>query len=518
MKKTICLILALLFLSACTAAPSVVPEEPVPAEPAETAPEPDETPVESSSPLSVSLCYESTDSFHPLTAKTSVNQQLLGLIYEGLFSVNPDGRAEGRLCTNYEVSSDGGTYTLYLRRGVTMHDGKLMTPQDVIASLKAAKKSSRYSYRLRHIRSILSVQNHAVTIELDTAYENLPLLLDVPIMREDDIEGTSPAGTGPYTHSGKRLNRFSDYWQGSDAVYYGKFIRLYRASSTSEICAAFTDSKITLAVVDPNGANGPTYHSVSDLYAQPTYQLQYLGFNLDSDMFKSDILRSAISFIIDRDSLVAELCSSFASPAVLPCDPASRNYDRVLAQRFSYDPDKYIARLEAAKLFDFNGDGVLDTFPDDPKTEARGTLVVQAGYPERLRMAQRISDELQGHGIELNIKALNSSEYRRALRNGNYDLYLGETALPPDGDLSAFFDPVSSLCLAGMENEEILSLCNLALENAGNFYTLYEAVLSQGLLCPIAVKQYAVYVQTGLDLDLMPALGNVYYAPVTEES
>lgn len=509
-----------LLLSACAFTAEPAPEPTVPEDETTVSETPQQDEPEepsSAAPTMLSFCYNAKDTLNPYKAETSVNQQLLGLIYEGLFAVDPKGHAECRLCSRYEVSSDGRTYTLYLRRGVTMHDGKTMTTQDVIASLKAAKSSSRYAYRLRHILSILSVQSGAVTIELDTAYEDLPLILDVPIVRAGEVSAAAPSGTGPYRRTGTRLNRFADYWQGEDAQNYGEHLRLYKAASADEICAAFTDGRVSLACVDPNGGAGPTYHCVSDLYAQETNQMQYLGFNTAAGMFRSETLRAAVTYLIDRETLVAELCSSFASPAVLPCSPASDRYDRVLAQRYGYDPEKYWSVIESAGIRDLDSDGVLDRFPEDTEIEARGTLLVQAGYPERLRLAQRIADKLQSYGIELHVKALAGDEYKYALRIGNYDLYLGETALAPDGDLSVFFDPAGSLCLEGMVNEDLLYRCELALENAGNFYTLYEAILDQGLLCPIAFKQYAVYVQSGLGLSLTPALGNLYYTAWSEE-
>ena len=512
--RGLALLLALLLLTGCTrTAPSAQEPEP---DSAAIVEEPSADPSEDSEqarPQDLTLAYAQGDSFNPYRAKTSVNRQLLGLLYEGLFAVSPDGTAQPRLCERFEVSADLRTYTLYLRSGVQLHNGTALSPQDVIASLQAARRDGYYAYRLRHIRSVVSVQSGAVSIELDTPYEDLPLILDVPIVRARDVDADSPLGTGPYKRSGKRLLRFDSYWMGADAVDLGSRVRLREASSADEICAAFTDGRILLACVDPNGETGPIYHCASDLYACDTMQMQYLGFNTESGLFRSETLRAAITYLIDRETLVAEFCSSFADPTVLPCPSTSPHYDRSLALRYSYDPEKYWTMLNDAEIHDSDADGVLDYFPGEKDLDARGTLLVCAGHPERLQMARRIASTLQDYGIELNIRALNSADYRRALLQGSYDLFLGETALSPDGDLSAFFDPRSELCLRGMNREDLLLKCELALENGGNYYTLYEAILKEGLFYPLLFKQYAVYVQSGSGVSLSPALGNLYYTP-----
>jgi hypothetical protein len=70
------------------------------------------------------------------------------------------------------------------------------------------------------------------------------------------------------------------------------------------------------------------------------------------------------------------------------------------------------------------------------------------------------------------------------------------------------------------------ALCLDALANSGNYYTLHQEVLEDGMLCPILMRSYAIFAQRGQFSDLTPARDNVFFyhlgktvadAKITEE-
>jgi len=460
----------------------------------------------------LTLAYEPTDSFNPYLATSSVNCFLGNLLYEGLFAIGPEGDAIPRLCTHYDASADGLTYTFYLRHGITMHDGQQLSVSDVIASLNTARKSERYGYRLRHISSVLSVEADTVTIMLDTSYEKLPLLLDVPILRASQLSADRPVGTGPYRLFAGALREHDDWWRGS--VPYGEVVRLYSASTAAELADDFAADHINFVCIDPNGSATPAYHSDDSLYSIKTMTMQYLGFNLTDGPFTNAALRAAITHLIDREALVADTCGGFASEASLPTHPESGNYDSRLAGKFEYAPDDFHTAMQQAGIRDVTGDGILDLPTEEGTIPASGTMLVCGAYSLRVAAAQALAEVFKAYGIELTVQSLGYNAYVRALQNGNFDLYYGEATLSPDGDLSCFFDQQSALCLGGMADAVALQLCETALENAGNYYTLCEFVMENGLLTPVLYKQNAVYARQELQLELTPALGNaLYYTP-----
>lgn len=514
MKRFFALIVCLALLCGCGTVRLDDPLQQIPPQPdlqpEQPAPVPEEVVPEKADILT--LAYEPTDSFNPYLATSSVNCFLSNLLYEGLFAMDPNGEAIPRLCTHYDASADGLTYTFYLRHGIVMHDGEPLTVSDVISSLNAARQSERYGYRLRHISSVLSVEADTVTVILDTSYENLPLLLDVPVLRASTLESDRPIGTGPYRLFAGALRENTDWWRGD--VPYGEVVRLYSASTAAELADDFAADHINFVCIDPNGSATPAYHSDDSLYSMHTMTLQYLGFSLTDGPFANANLRAAMTYLIDREALVADTCGGFALQASLPTHPELGSYDGRLAGKFQFSPETFRAAMQKADIRDITGDGILDLPTEEGTVPASGTLLVCGAYAQRVAAAQALAEAFKSYGIELTVQALGYNAYVRALQRGQFDLYYGETTLSPDGDLSCFFDAESALCLGGMADAVALQLCEAALENAGNYYTLCEFIMENGLLAPVLYKQNAVYARQELQLELTPSLGNaLYYTP-----
>ncbi|NBQ88681.1 MAG: ABC transporter substrate-binding protein, partial [Betaproteobacteria bacterium] len=58
------------------------------------------------------------------------------MIYDTLFAVNQKGEIKPQMVDKYTTSKDGKVWTFTLRDGLEFHDGKPVTSEDVIASLK----------------------------------------------------------------------------------------------------------------------------------------------------------------------------------------------------------------------------------------------------------------------------------------------------------------------------------------------------------------------------------------------
>ncbi len=102
---------------------------------------------------SFGLTYQPEAGCNPYTCTRLANRPLISLMYQGLFSVTSQYRAEPVLCERYSCTSDRKTYRFQLAEA-TFSDGSPLTAQDVAASLEAAKGSPVYGDRLRHVTKI----------------------------------------------------------------------------------------------------------------------------------------------------------------------------------------------------------------------------------------------------------------------------------------------------------------------------------------------------------------------------
>ena len=159
----------------------------------ETAPNQDEE-----DPQELTLAYYADRSMNPYTCGDFTNRTLFSLIYQGLFSMDSKYNVEPILCSRYSVSGDNMSYTFYIEHNATCSDGSRLDINDVVVRLQTAKESKYYSGRFTHVLDISQTSDNGVRFTLNTPYENLPILLDVPIVKAEEVGLARPLGSGPY--------------------------------------------------------------------------------------------------------------------------------------------------------------------------------------------------------------------------------------------------------------------------------------------------------------------------------
>ena len=117
-----------------------------------------------------------------------------------------------------------------------------------------------------------------------------------------------------------------------------------------------------MVLTDPNSAAYAGFHNDYELWEDGTCILQYIGYNIGSRVFSNYGLRSAITYAIDRDTIVSDLMGGFAAAATLPCQPNSKLYDAKLALKYSYSMENFYRQLESASVEDMDHDGRLDLY------------------------------------------------------------------------------------------------------------------------------------------------------------
>ena len=496
MKKILALLLAVLTLTGC----SVGKQNYVPTGDAldqgglATKPVGNDTPIQSEQVLSLS--YDPDGSLNPYTDTDAANRVLFSLMYQGLFCVDMYYAVSPILCKQYSVSKDMKTYTFYLE-AATFSDGSRLSASDVVASLMTAMENPVYSGRFTQVEEITALSQDAVRIRMKIPYEDLPILLDVPIVKAETVHTAWPLGTGPYyqerSFTGPGLVRRTDWWCRADLAATAPGISLVEMDTVAVLRDDFEFGRVSMVCADPGQDSYVDFRCDYELWACETGVFLYLACNEKSKVFSNAGLRAALTYAIDRDYLVSAYYGGFATAASLPCAPQSPHYNEKLAAQYRYDPEKF-QQLVASKL----------------TAEKSVTLLVNGADSRRIRVAREIAAMLEKGGFRVTVNALTGSAYTNALSKGNFDLHLGQTKLSPNMDLSAFFAPKGSLNFGGMSDAAAYSLCQEAMANEGNYYTLYQRVMTDGMLCPILFRSYAIYGQRGLFGSLSPARDNLF--------
>lgn len=494
MKRTIGILLLLaVLLTGCSQSSSYVPT----GDALEGNTTPSTTEGEDLQEQQFSLVYDPDKTLNPYSCADYTNKALFSLLYQSLFVVDKNYNVEPQLCKNYTVSQDKKTYVFYLEKA-TFSDGTELTVGDVMVSLEAARTGPVYSGRLGNVDSISIVEDDGIQIVLKTAYENLPLLLNIPIVPASQVELDEPDGTGPYSlkyaTGGYFLQLRQDWWCSADLPVYAREIPLVEAQSAKQIRDEFELGDVGIVCANPGADSYVDYRSNYNLWDCENGIFLYLGCRAKSKVFSNEVVRQALTHAIDRSTIVKEYYRTFAQAATLPASPSSPYYNDTLAEQYGFDRDKFKEALAQEGL-----------------EESSVVLLVNKEDRRRVKVAQAIADMLEECSLTVTVKALSGDSYTSALKYGSYDLHLGQTMLSPNMDLSAFYEKSGTLSYGGMGNTTIAALCKDALANEESYDRLHQAVMEDAMLCPVAFLSYAVYVRSGLVENLNPARDCIFY-------
>lgn len=485
-----------LMLSSCAAVPTEVEE--VVIEPLSTQEE-ESVVADTPTPTPFSLAIYSDYTIDPAWTEYRANLTLAPLLYEGLFQLSTTFTAQSLLCTSYITSGDGLVWTFTLREGVTFSDGTPLTGTLVAQSLSiSASTGSRYEARLS---SIIGFQGDdtTVTLTLSSPNASLPTLLDVPITLLQEEDPLHPLGTGSYIYSGDGTSLLprDDYWQTSTTER--EEIVLHTIHYTDDLVSAFDAGYVSLVDVDLMGTQAPYFSASYESWDYPTSTMIYLGFNQEDSACTSLQLRQIVAMAVDRATIVTQYFAQHAVAATLPLHPVSSQYDVLLAATGDYST----ALLAAA---------VEELTPLDTPLQ----FITSNENSARYSTASYIVDTLNGAGIATELVSLSWDDYLVALEEGNFDIYLAETQLTADFDLSPILQTDGSLNYGGYTSattDQLLSAVRSATSATLNTTTnqLYTHLLEQAPIVPICFKNGSVLTHWGQISQLNPTQSSAFY-------
>jgi len=446
------------------------------------------------------LAYYPSFSLNPYKATNYVNRVLFSLVYQGLFSTDSKYNSVPILCKSMKVSEDMRTYTVYLEKA-TFSDGSAITAEDVLACYEHASKSQYYSGRFVHIAQMGITEDGGIAFYLDTAMENLPILLDIPIVKAEEVDAERPLGSGPYiyenTTGGLRLRRRNDWWCTSDLVVSASSIPLVEVSSTITTRDSFEFGNVGLAVADPCADSYVEYRCDYELWDCDSGGFLYLGVNMSSKVLSNAAIRSALTFAVDREGINESYYRGYALTSTLPASPNSPYYNKKLADRYNYNIDKFV-----------------EAVTNNYMAGAEVKFIVNKDDTMRVRVARHIAADLRKSGLNIVLEELSTKGYKESLKYHVYDLYLGQTKLSPNMDLTPFFRLYGSLSFGIINDSSIYAMCQQALANSGNYYNLHETIAEDGRIVPVLFQVHSVHATRGLLTTMAPARDNVFHYTV----
>lgn len=416
MQKRLCLILAVLLalaLCGCNDLPEI--SDPIP-ESGNTSVTDDSTPYRE-----VALAYSHDDTLNPFSATTEVNAQLTGLLYQGLIAIGEDMVPTVALAAEVEQTDDTHL-TVTLQKGAVFSDGSAVTPSDVTASFKEAKKSERYRRLVQNVTTA-TVQKQTVVFTLASADPNAVACLTFPVIKAStltDKPGKAPVGTGLYvvesTKSGHRLKKNPQY---TEYLPY-ETVSLRHLPNRTARMHALNAGEISYCYDDLSEGDIPQVSGASCVV--PMNALVYVGVNGAHPQLKEAKVRQALSLLMDRSAITE---TAYANRAVVTTAPFHPQWAKMegLSSTPKRNVDKAVTLLDEAGCKPNRG----------KRLELE--LIYSTQRTDRAKVADAIRTQLEAGGVAVTLVPLTEEEYLKRLKTGKYDLYVAEIRLTADQSL-----------------------------------------------------------------------------------
>ena len=377
---------------------------------------------------SLSVPYYSTDSLNPFYCETVLNCALTSLTYRYLYTLDTSFEAVKDMALSESLS--GLVLKVYINPDLVFSDGSALTAADVKYSFDCAKYSDRYKATLAGISGCYRESDSCAVFELKAEDVNVINCLTFPIVKNGTAADSDalPTGNGFYQYSrdGIRLSLKANLRYAGDLPDIGT-VRLTDVKGnaspenlvgTQEIDFCYSD----LSDADTSGVNC----SATGIYLN---NLVYMGVNHANVNLVLASFRQAISFGIDRTSLSDNAFMGYARAAAVPFNTSWSGYAKSLsASSVSLTADT----AKTQQLLSERAFGV-DGHPLDL------VLVCNEGNAFIRNTANEIAAALAPCNINITVRLLSSSDLKKAVQSGAYDLYIAEIKLPANMDLSEFF-------------------------------------------------------------------------------
>ena len=205
------------------------------------------------------------------------------MIYDTLLAQDEKGEIKPQMLDKYDVSADNKTYTFTLRDGLLWHDGKPVTSEDCVASIKRwAAKDSMGQKMMSFVDSIDVNNDKTFTIKLKEPTGLVLLGLskpssNVPFMMPKRVADTDPnkqiedfTGSGPFVF-------VKDEWKPGDKTVYVKFDKYKPRPEPPSGLAGGKIAKVDrvewLAISDQQQAVNALQKGEIDFIEQPSHDL-----------------------------------------------------------------------------------------------------------------------------------------------------------------------------------------------------------------------------------------------------
>ena len=295
---------------------------------------------------------ESTDGLDPAVINNQVKGAFARCWGEKLLDVAPDGTLVPFLATEYGASADAKVWTFKIRKGVTFHNGKELSAEDVRATIERHAGEGTKSGALGVLRGIdtLKAEGDEFIVSLKEANADLPYLMtDYHLIVQPGGGKDAPEagiGTGPYRiavhEPGVREigERYGGYW-APDQRGHAEQVEITVINDSAARMAALRSGQVHMMNrVEPKVVDlvkrlpGVSIQNITGS-AHYVFAMQCI-----TPPFDNNELRLALKYAVDRQEMVDKILAGYGTVGNdIPVNKAYPLFSDDIEQR-AFDPDK----------------------------------------------------------------------------------------------------------------------------------------------------------------------------------
>ncbi|MHB2263625.1 ABC transporter substrate-binding protein [Aliihoeflea sp. PC F10.4] len=294
-----------------------------------------------------------------------------GSLCNNLTEILPDGSLAGDLAESWEPSDGAKRWVLQIRNGITFHDGKSLTPEDVRQSLlhhMGEGSTSGAKAIVSQIEDVAVDGSDKIVLTLHAGNADLPYLLadyhlSIFPAREDGngIDWQRGVGTGSFTLENFepgiaiRLKRNPNYHK-NNKPYLDEVEFIGIPDATARLNALLTGEVEMISDVDVR--NVPLVERSGLAKVQRIPSLRHFSFDMNASIAPFDNLdaRMALKYALDREDVIRKVYLGDAKSGNDQPVAEIMEYYRDPTPRYAYDVAKAKEHLAKAGLDSLNVD------------------------------------------------------------------------------------------------------------------------------------------------------------------
>jgi peptide/nickel transport system substrate-binding protein len=301
----------------------------------------------------------SSDTLDPNSPVNVTDYARVANLYEALVWLDADARQYYRLAEEMTPNKDATVWTIRLRQGVTFHNGKDVTADDLIFSINRVvnpKSPGEAANVLRGIDAsgMKKVDNRTITVPFAKPYSTFPqsLASNVTVyVVPADFNPAKPIGTGPFKYQsftpGQQsvFVRNENYWD-QPLPYLDTLVMIDYADETSQANALLSGQVDVINELSQD-VLGTVTGSGKKAVISPGGGWNPFTMRVDSPPFDDVRVRQAFRLAVDREKMLQTVFGGHGTIGNDIFGIWAPEYDHSIPQR-QYDPEQAKSLLKQA--------------------------------------------------------------------------------------------------------------------------------------------------------------------------